>query len=158
MNAWIPFMRTLTLISFLTLFMPSSILQAQMDGWGVGLILGEPTGISTKIWLDDQSAIDGALAWSFDDDGFLHLHADYLRHNFSIANVNSGQLPLYFGVGPKIVLKEDAELGVRVPFGAAYHFEGAPLDLFIEAVPILDLAPSTDLDFNIGLGARFYIE
>ena len=33
----------------------------------VGLILGEPSGISGKQWLNADQAVDVALAWSFID-------------------------------------------------------------------------------------------
>jgi len=32
------------------------------EGVGVGLIVGEPTGVSLKYWLDRSTAIDAALA------------------------------------------------------------------------------------------------
>ena len=37
---------------------------AQDSGFGLGVILGEPTGISGKLWLGGKTAIDGATAWS----------------------------------------------------------------------------------------------
>jgi len=39
----------------------------QTSGFGVGVILGEPTGISVKNFISRSTAVDGALAWSFDD-------------------------------------------------------------------------------------------
>jgi hypothetical protein len=35
-------------------------------------------------------------------------------------------------------------------------FSNAPVDIFVELVPILNLAPSTDFDFNGGIGARYW--
>jgi hypothetical protein len=39
--------------------------QAQDSGFGLGIIIGEPTGISAKQWTGSRTAIDGAVAWSF---------------------------------------------------------------------------------------------
>ena len=50
--------------------------EAQVEGLGIGIIVGEPTGICGKLWLSGRTAIDGAAAWSFNKNGNLHLHAD----------------------------------------------------------------------------------
>ncbi|MBP2681688.1 MAG: hypothetical protein H6Q78_1551, partial [Candidatus Krumholzibacteriota bacterium] len=44
----------------------------------------------------------------------------------------------------------------RVPVGLTYIFDGAPLDIFFEIVPILDLIPDTEFDANAAIGIRFY--
>jgi len=126
--------------------------------FGLGIILGEPTGISGKLWISGRSAVDGAAAWSLGNNEALHLHADYLLHNFTLIKVEKGRLPFYYGIGGRIRFADvgDDHIGVRVPLGLAYLFEGAPLDIFLEIVPILDLAPDTDFDLNGALGVRFF--
>jgi hypothetical protein len=134
--------------------------QARTGGnFGLGIILGEPTGISGKLWMSGTSAIDGAVAWSWSDNTSFHLHMDYLIHNFSVIKVESGQLPLYFGIGGRIKFREgdrDDVFGVRIPVGLDYLFTNQPLDIFFEIVPMLDLAPDTDFDMAGGVGIRFY--
>ena len=46
--------------------------------FGLGVMIGEPTGISGKYWLSPANAIDFAVAWSFANDANFHLHTDYL--------------------------------------------------------------------------------
>ena len=46
---------------------------------GVGIILGEPTGITAKLYLKDDVAIQAAVGSAFIGGG-LHLHADYVFH------------------------------------------------------------------------------
>jgi hypothetical protein len=70
--------------------------------------------------------------------------------------VPEGKLPFYVGVGGRVVFSDDATIGVRVPLGLDYMFSNAPVDIFVELVPILNLAPSTDFDFNGGIGARYW--
>ncbi len=147
--------KPLSIFAFLILI--SSSIFAQKDGVGLGVIVGEPTGISFKRWTGDRNAVDGALAWSFKDPEALHIHADYLWHFMDVIQVDEGQLPLYVGVGGKIRFADDFNLGIRVPFGITYLFEGAPLDVFLEVVPILDLTPATDFDFNAAIGIRYYL-
>jgi hypothetical protein len=129
---------------------------AQADGVGVGIILGEPTGLSAKLWLTEKTAVDGAVAWSMWDQSALHVHADFLVHSFNLINVSKGQLPLYFGIGARVKLGHDPWIGVRVPVGLAYLFGSAPLDIFFEVVPILDLIPGTAFHFNSAIGVRYF--
>ena len=134
---------------------------AQDKGIGVGVILGEPTGLSGKWWLTKTIAIDGAVAWSFADDEGIQLHADALYHQFDLLKVSKGQLPIYFGVGARIKFEVDDEdndnrFGIRFPVGIAYIFGETPLDIFFELVPILELAPGTRFAFNGAVGVRYF--
>lgn len=128
------------------------------NSFGVGFIAGEPTGVSAKLWLDGTRAIDMAAAWSLVDEEALHLHADYVLHDFSPIHVDRGQLPLYYGIGGRVKFADDARLGMRGVFGLNYIFDGPPLDAFIEIVPLLDLVPGTDLNFNASFGMRFFFQ
>ncbi|KAA0265805.1 MAG: hypothetical protein EDM75_01650 [Chlorobiota bacterium] len=129
---------------------------AQTGGFGLGIIVGEPTGLSGKYYLSESHAIDGAVAWSFKKDAALHIHADYLYHDNSFLNVTKGRLPLYVGIGGRIKLQDKSRIGVRVPVGIAYEFPKAPVDVFVEIVPLLDIIPDTQFDFNGAIGVRYY--
>ena len=138
---------------------------AQDRGFGLGIVVGEPTGISLKSWQSRTTALDVALAWSFAGNDFVQLHGDYLSHNFSLLKVEQGQLPFYYGIGGRLKLinlddKKNGDnktrIGVRLPFGLAYLFEKVTLDLFVEAVPILDLVPETEFDLNAAIGVRYF--
>lgn len=140
---------------------------AQRGGTGIGVILGEPTGLSFKHWLDEDSAIDAGLGWSFDGPTSIHLHADWLWHDFSLFPVEHGALALYYGGGARFKAGRGRDgpgrrdghrdrFGIRVPVGLAYHLSDHPVEIFGEIVPILDLAPSTKLNLNAAVGARWY--
>jgi len=137
---------------------------AEGGSFGLGVIVGEPTGISAKKWTGNSNALDFAAAWSLDSETF-HFHMDYLVHNFSLIQVDKGRLPLYYGIGGRIRLAEDNAndnsnnddfIGIRIPVGLEYLFADAPLDIFLEIVPILDLVPETDFDFNAAIGVRYF--
>jgi hypothetical protein len=135
-----------------------SFCSAQDRGFGVGVILGEPTGISLKGWLTPTTAIDAGLAWSLSRRTSFHLHADYLLHSFHVFQTQE-RIPIYYGIGGRIAAGRDGEdtrFGLRVVVGAAYLFRDAPVDIFLEVAPIVDLVPGTELRGNAGLGARFY--
>jgi hypothetical protein len=124
---------------------------------GIGIILGEPTGLSGELWLGNDRVIDGAAAWSFRDDPALHLHADYLFYHFDLFDVTTGRLPLYYGVGGRIRFEDDTNVGIRFPVGLEYIFAEAPLDVFVEIAPLLELAPSTDFSLNGAVGIRYFL-
>ncbi len=144
------------LILALAIVFCSGIARSQDKNFGLGVILGEPTGISAKKWLDDKSAIDAAVAWSLVAPSSFHLHADYLYHNFNIFDVEKGKLPLYFGVGFRIRIGDEDRVGIRVPVGICYLFEKSPLDIFVEVGPVLDLAPATKLRLTLSAGIRYF--
>ncbi|MBN1340193.1 MAG: hypothetical protein JXA03_12765 [Bacteroidales bacterium] len=131
---------------------------AQQGNTGLGILVGEPTGISVKHWLGNTSAVDGALAWSFVNDASLYLHADYLYHHFDLIEVESGKFPVYYGIGGRMKFQDDIRIGAQVPLGISYILESAPLDVFIEIRPVLDLLPATTFTVSGGIGVRYYFQ
>jgi len=137
----------------------SGTVYADNGKFGLGVIIGEPTGICGKLWLSETTAIDGAVAWSTDKNAKFQIHGDFLIHKFNVIKVDKGRLPLYYGIGGRIKIREsdhDDNIGVRFPVGLEYLFANIPLDLFVEIVPILDIAPNTDLEFNGAIGIRYF--
>jgi len=147
--------RLIVILALAAVLLPGTLASKDND-FGLGIILGEPTGISFKKWVGSNTAIDGAAAWAFSNDPSLHFHADYLFHNFSVFNVKKGRLPLYYGIGVRFKGGGDNWLGVRIPVGICYMFEKAPLDIFYEIGPVLDLAPDVRLRFTSSIGVRYY--
>ena len=136
-----------------------TITDAQKRGFGVGIIIGEPTGLSFKSFISGTTAIDGAAAWSFSDHhSAFPLHVDYLVHSDDLINVQKGRLPFYFGIGARVKAADDAQFGVRIPVGLSYEFQSFPSDIFLELAPIMDLARATKLRMNGAIGIRFYIQ
>jgi hypothetical protein len=145
----------IVLFLFITFYVSNST-SAQDKNIGLGIIVGEPTGVSFKYWTSSTTAFDAALAWSFIDGGAFHIHADYIFHNFTLFRISGAKLPFYYGIGGRIKTANKSQLGVRVPLGIAYMFNTAPVDIFLEVVPILDLAPQTDFRINAAIGARYF--
>lgn len=152
-------------IFFGVLFLSTDAL-AQRDGLGIGISVGEPTGLSIKKFISGSDAIQAGLAWSFrrtsgapftgSNSGFLYFHLDYLKHYYLTAGRTGLQIPFYIGIGGFTVLRDDPVLGLRIPLGLAIHFGSLPLDAFFEVVPGLGLAPRTEFYVGYALGGRFY--
>lgn len=130
----------------------------ERNRFGIGVILGEPTGITGKIMIDDNNGLDAGIGWETSGDNLVHIYGDYLLHFYDLIDVPKGKLPLYFGGGARLVLREnkDDKLGLRIPVGVEYLFEGVSLGAFIEIVPILNLTPDTDFDLEAGTGIRYF--
>lgn len=133
--------------------------RAQQGAFGIGFMLGSPTGFSAKKWLSRHTAIDGGAAWSVGRNPGLHLHADYLIHRSDLEGLQEGRSYAYYGIGGRLKLDNDNPLlGVRIPFGVTYLFPDAPFDVFFEVVPVFDVLPRTRFDLNASLGGRFYFD
>ena len=146
--------------------------KAQDSGFGLGFMLGDPTGISGKYWIGGDRALAFGLAWGVWHGGYVHVHGDYLFHKMELISVSKGKLPLYYGPGLRIRSWNDGrywkhgryydydgsrmDVGVRFPVGLAYLFDGAPVDVFFELVPTLDLIPATGLELDAAFGARYW--
>lgn len=131
--------------------------RAQYDGFGIGVILGEPVGVSGKVWTSEDNAFDGAVAWSFVGTGALYLHSDYLWHQFNLIQVEKGTMPIYYGGGARLVIGDDTKFGIRGVAGLAYLFDTAPVEIFLELGPIFDFIPATGFSMTGGVGVRYYI-
>ena len=121
----------------------------------LGLILGSPTGISGKLWTGRDTAIDAAIAWSLSGDNHMHLHGDFLVHDRNLLGSSDGSVPFYYGLGGRIVMKDETTLGARIPVGVGYYPPSISIGLFLELVPVLDLLPDVDFDFDAAVGVRY---
>jgi len=136
--------------------------RAQDRGVGLGVLVGEPTGLAAKFWETHTSALDFGAAWSLADDGVFRLHADWLWNAYGWLQVEQGKLPLYVGFGFRFVFREidptshDTQFGVRFPLGIDFMARRKRFDIFGEIVPVLELTPDTAFDLDGGVGIRYW--
>jgi len=150
---------------------------ARADGgpFGMGLIVGSPTGLSLKYYLGGgDQAIDAAIGFAFINAGGIHVHADYLWHPVMLTRDAAFSLPLHVGIGARVLdhdrgrdADNDFHVGIRGPIGITFDFTEIPLDVFAEIALILDFhgehrlnsnddSDHFDLDLNAGIGVRYY--
>lgn len=142
---------------FVFIALSTTQVNAQSQGEkAIGLMIGDPTGVTFKSWTSSKNAIDVGAAWSLENNGGISLHADYLWHSWF--DVEKGDFAFYYGVGARVRLIEnnDSSIGVRVPLGVNYLFTEVPLGFFVEIAPIVDLIPNTDANGDGVLGIRYY--
>jgi hypothetical protein len=154
-------MRYLFVVAMMSL---PSVVHSAPQPWdiGAGFMLGEPSGLSFKLFVDDNHAFDGGLSFSFKDDTF-HGHADYLLHFPGKGGGNdTGAWVPYAGVGAKIqFLDKDRKhsndgLAARVPIGVVFHPSEFSVDFFVEVVAGMQILPETNPEFGGAIGGRFY--
>lgn len=149
----------------LVLGVPGGDANAEGGPFGAGIILGEPTGLSLKYFLDRRHAFDVAVDYSLYDSA-LYVHADYLLHfsGWSVRGDSSHQFIPYVGIGGKIGVNghgrghddRSGALGARVPLGISWIPGALPIDVFLEIAPGLFLLPETNPDLDASLGLRYF--
>ena len=146
------------IVVLLLIFSMITLSKAQDKGFGGGILIGEPTGLSGKYWLDDSRALDFGLGSSFVHTyTALSLHGDLIFHNFDIIN-SQFRLPVYYGFGVRIHLNDKGgnTFGARGVAGIAWMLNNSPIDIFIEMAPVFNLFPETSLQLDISIGSRYY--
>jgi hypothetical protein len=131
---------------------------SQSRGFGVGVILGSPTGLSGKYWTSSVNAFDFGLGYSFEKNSNLYLHSDYLFHIGRSLNTPE-RISIYYGPGIRLLFREDnnSRLGIRGVLGGIWMPRGTSIDVFVEIAPVMDLIPSTNFSFDGGIGVRFFL-
>ena len=132
---------------------------------GIGLVLGEPSGVTAKIYLQDDQAIQIALGSSFYADAW-QANAEYLWHPWILQDRDTLVLASYLGPGVRAMrynegrAGDDAHfaMGVRAVIGLLFDFKEVPLDVFLEAGGVVeyDFTEGFGPGFNIGAGVRYY--
>src|ERR1035437_1385447 len=144
---------------------------AHDHGFGIGIILGEPTGISAKLWTSKNNAFDFGLGFAIGGDRIsnhgnyyyggsrIHFHMDYLWHSFNVIR-STERFPLYYGFGARFNSGGgyDGSFGIRGVIGIAWFPHSTPIDIFAELVPVFQLTPLAGLGFDAGLGIRYFFD
>ncbi|HEY1816516.1 MAG TPA: hypothetical protein VGG74_29420 [Kofleriaceae bacterium] len=134
--------------------------------FGIGVVLGEPTGVSAKLYLRDDRAIDLGVGEAFAASG-LDVHGDYLFHPWILQNRDTFVLPVYLGPGLRFLdyaggadAPSHIGLGLRGVVGILFDFKSVPLDVFLEGAIIGQYDFKSGNGFGIGgsagAGVRYY--
>lgn len=142
---------------FVLLILFSLSIYSQQSNFGIGLMVGEPTGLSGKYWVSESNAFAAGIGGHFvgPNDG-LSIHLDYLYHIDNTFQTNF-RFPLYYGFGARIRTESDKfGLGFRGVGGILFYPDSVPIDIFIEMVPVFKLLPKTNLEIDLSLGVRYF--
>lgn len=131
---------------------------------GIGIIVGEPVGISARLYLKDDQALQAAVGSAFIGGGF-QVHADYAFHPYVLQTRDSFVLATYIGPGVRLIQYSDGRndsffaLGLRAVGGLLFDFKN-PLDAFIEVAGVFEYGfqdgEGLGVALNAGAGVRYY--
>jgi hypothetical protein len=161
--------QSFTTMTALFLFLIAQTASVQTRRFGLGVVVGEPTGISAKVWTSDVNGLDFGLGWKYgeypDQFGYdnhygetrLHLHVDYVWHSFDAIH-SSERFPLYygFGFGMSSGGGEDPTAVLRGVFGISWLPRRTPFDVFLEISPSLPLTNTAGLTLQFSIGSRYF--
>ncbi|HEX5058883.1 MAG TPA: hypothetical protein VFV99_05955 [Kofleriaceae bacterium] len=150
--------------------------------FGIGLELGEPTGINGKYFFGPKIALDFGLGYIYRHYYYrrgegLHVYGDVLFHPVSLVHADAFELPLYIGGGLRFwdfdycigndCAHSGSAIGIRVPIGISFDFNNVPLDFFLQVVPVIDFIRGDYYDqygdrehfgADFSLGIRFWFK
>jgi hypothetical protein len=133
---------------------------ARAEAVGIGLFLGEPSGLDIKIGLGRISAVDVVIgANTFRDGRTDYFHLTYLLTPF-VARGRSVLIPFRIGIGGAAlgVVDGNAHFAVRVPLELGFRFRRTPIEIYGE-IAIKGTFVEEDIihfDADGGIGIRFY--
>jgi hypothetical protein len=144
--------------------------------FGLGIVVGDPTGLSAKLWVAPTNALDFGLGfWGYGvnnrcfNDGTCPRYG-YHSGTFNMdylwqSNIVRGQAQLdwHVGVGGRAIWVGGGcggdcfAVAARAPIGLDLMFNNPGfMELFFEIAPAFYIVPGFGFDVEGGLGVRFY--
>ena len=121
---------------------------------GIGGQIGEPSGVTLKIYQRPGLAYELLAAWDLDAFFFLNGHALYERP------IPDSPLHYYLGPGAIIGIAEDNDGGSDLVIGISgqvgIDFFVERFEVFLHLTPRLSIIPQTDGEVGGGIGLRYY--
>jgi hypothetical protein len=148
----------------LALYLLSALTGTPSSGISIGIVIGDPTGLSLKFWgIGQNSALQvniGGGGFVVPSDlsvsGSLLFHALLTRETL----ING-----YLGVGALAGINQGrrgdgAVFGILVPLGLEFILSEVPFDLFIEVPPVIGFTTNGDVraGLTFGIGLRFILK
>jgi hypothetical protein len=147
--------------------------------FGLGVVIGAPTGLTGKVWVAPTNALDfglGFYGYGFANRCFTDNNGNVIceRGGYNWATVNmdylwqsnivrgQAQLDWHVGAGGRLTWigncnGDCARIGARGAIGLDLMFNNPSfLEVFFEIAPVFVLVPGLWLDIEGGLGVRFY--
>ena len=146
---------------------PPPALDGAPQGIGVGLVAGDPSGLSLAYRPPDSDAyLQAAAGWSLSDEK-VSINLDYMYTIITFDSPDDPSLtfPVYVGAGARVRVGRDelisdfnraSSIGARIPVGVAFTPQNVAMDIYLELVPTLVILPETTITVGAGIGIRVY--
>ena len=133
--------------------------------WALGLMVGQPSGISAQYKLNSRQALQAVLAYGLLQTN-LYMGVDYTQNFHRFKSISSD---VYWGLGGftytysglinhnkhNHTAYSSGGLGARMSIGMIYIVPNAPLQVFTESGLRSFVIPHIGLTFDIALGLRY---
>jgi hypothetical protein len=160
----------ITLVLFSCLVLPGF---ASAKTWGLGAVIGAPTGFSANYFLSESRTVHTTLAYDLSGDDNLQLasHYQWRKNNINLETLRFGW---FYGVGARFALRDndhhdhkhhnyydhddhdgDIELGPSGTIGLFHEFTSAPLEIFLKGNLTVNIIEDTDVDIDGMLGLHY---
>lgn len=138
--------------------------------WGLGAVIGAPTGLSANYFLSQSRTIHTTLAYDFsgDDDLQLASHYTWRMNNLSFEKVKFGW---FYGLGARLAFKEHdhhhhhhdhdddedghIDLGPSGTIGLFHEFKEVPLEVFLKGNLTVNIIEDTGVDGDLMVGLHY---
>jgi hypothetical protein len=134
--------------------------------WGLGAVIGAPTGLSANYFLQENRTIHSTLAYDFNGDDALQFasHYTWRMNNLHFEKVKLGW---FYGVGGRFAFSNhdhnhkhhnddhDFEMGPSGTIGIFHEFEKVPLEVFLKGNLTVNIIEDTDVDADVMLGLHY---
>ena len=159
----IRFWKSGTLLALLALAVSPTLATAQTsatsapEGFGIGIVVGDPSGITASLPIGATNSLNFTAGYGISHhEANLTLLGNYVWHERELVTVDAGKVSLYYGPGARVRLAKVTEVGLGVTLGIDYLLETAPLQIYLEICPGINIVPNTNMDATAGLGARYF--
>lgn len=150
---------------------PSELAIGTTKFFGLGVIGGDPNGLSGKLYLGSRThAVDFALAYRLwgPNGSAYYAHSTYLVHPNEFRELDGVVLSWHMGIGGYLAIAtvdlgngQSASalgLGARAPIGIDFDLEAFPLQFFVDVALNIGLIPTTYASAEGNLGLRYYFK
>ncbi len=139
--------------------------------WGIGAVIGAPTGLSANYFLSESRTIHTTIAYDFDGDDELQLasHYTWRRNDIGLEKVKIGW---FYGAGAKFAYADhdsyydhhhqehhhDGDhfsIGPSGTIGLFHEFTEVPVEVFLKGNLTVNIIQDTDVDADAMLGVHY---
>jgi hypothetical protein len=144
------------IFSILLLMLIAQVGISQSSGLGLGLALGNPTGIDLKGWVTRTGALHLSFGWpALDAHGGTALSAEYLWHSHVFRSHE--RFPIFYGVGGFFGFGGGTNvIAGRGILGIEWWPRGSDFDIFLQIMPAIYFEPTSEFDFDFQFGVRYF--
>jgi hypothetical protein len=136
--------------------------------WGLGAVIGAPTGLSANYFLSESRTVHTTLAYDLSGDDAFQIASHY-QWRMNDLNLEKLKLGWFYGVGARLAFKDHDEhnhhnhdrdddktdFGPSGTIGIFHEFTDVPLEVFLKGNLTVNIISDTDVDADGMLGLHY---